>query len=163
MILTIDGHSVEALPGQSLLTLVKELGLEGESLIDRPLAAKIAELEGNIVQMNDTITYLEQDVLPQLDSGMIQLQDASRALSQQKTSGLLDMSSAMADLAANSAQMNAALAQMDSGLDSIEASRRDALANADLNNILTMDMISSVLKAQSFYMPAGYVTQDGVS
>ena len=127
------------------------------------LAAKIAELEGNIVQMNDTITYLEQDVLPQLDSGMIQLQDASRALSQQKTSGLLDMSSAMADLAANSAQMNAALAQMDSGLDSIEASRRDALANADLNNILTMDMISSVLKAQSFYMPAGYVTQDGVS
>ena len=127
------------------------------------LAAKIAELEGNIVQMNDTITYLEQDVLPQLDSGMIQLQDASRALSQQKTSGLLDMSSAMADLAANSAQMNAALAQMDSGLDSIEASRRDALASADLNNILTMDMISSVLKAQSFYMPAGYVTQDGVS
>lgn len=49
MILTIDGHSVEALPGQSLLTLVKQLGLEGESLIDRPLAAKIA---GEVFTLN---------------------------------------------------------------------------------------------------------------
>ena len=49
MILTIDGRSIEALPGQSLLTLVKELGLEGESLIDRPLAAKIA---GEVFTLN---------------------------------------------------------------------------------------------------------------
>lgn len=49
MILTIDGRTVEALPGQSLLTLVKELGLEGESLIDRPLAAKIA---GEVFTLN---------------------------------------------------------------------------------------------------------------
>ncbi|MGM9604969.1 MAG: efflux RND transporter permease subunit [Faecousia sp.] len=127
------------------------------------LDSKIAELEGNIAQMDESITYLEQEIIPQLDSGMLQLKDASRVLSQQKTAGLLEMSSAMADLAANSAQMNAALAQMDSGLDTIESSRQDALAKADLNSILTMDMISSVLKAQSFYMPAGYVTQDGVS
>ena len=49
MILTIDGHGVEALPGQSLLTLVKQLGLEGESLIDRPLVAKIA---GEVFTLN---------------------------------------------------------------------------------------------------------------
>ena len=135
-----------------------ELGVEVDML-----GSKIDELEANIAQMDDTITYLEQDVIPQLDSGMLQLKDASRVLSQQKTSGLLEMSSAMADLAANAAQMNAALAQMDSGLDTIESSRQDALSKANLNDILTMDMISKVLKAQSFYMPAGYVTQDGVS
>ena len=49
MILTIDGRTVEALPGQSLLTLVKQLGLEGESLTDRPLAAKIA---GEVFTLN---------------------------------------------------------------------------------------------------------------
>ena len=135
-----------------------ELGVEVDML-----GSKIAELEANLTQINDTITYLEQDVIPQLDSGMLQLKDAAQVLSQQKTSGLLDMSSAMADLAANTAQMSMALAQMDSGLDTIEASRQDALEKADLNNILTMDMITKVLKAQSFYMPAGYVTQDGVS
>ena len=42
MILTIDGHCVKAQPEQSLLALVKQLGLEGDSLADRPLAAKIA-------------------------------------------------------------------------------------------------------------------------
>ena len=135
-----------------------ELGVEVDML-----GSKIAELEANLTQINETIVYLEQDVIPQLDSGMLQLKDAARVLSQQKTSGLLEMSSAMADLAANSAQMTAALSQMDSGLETIETSRQDALAKADLNNILTMDMISKVLKAQSFYMPAGYVTQDGTS
>lgn len=139
---------------QQLADLGVEVGL---------LGSKITELEENIAQMDEAIAYLEQDVIPQLDSGMLQLKDAARVLSQQKTSGLLEMSSAMADLAANAAQMDAALAQMDSGLDSIESSRQDALAKADLNDILTMDMISSILKAQSFYMPAGYVTQDGVS
>lgn len=137
---------------------LEELGVEID-LLD----SKIAELEANLAQINDTIAYLEQDVIPQLDSGMLQLKDATRVLSQQKTAGLLEMSSAMAELAANSAQMTAALAQMDSGLDSIESSRQDALAKADLNSILTMDMISKVLQAQSFYMPAGYVTQDGIS
>ena len=137
---------------------LKDLGVEFD-LLDN----KIAELEANLSQINDSIAYLEQDVIPQLDSGMLQLKDATRVLSQQKTAGLLEMSSAMADLAANSAQMTAALSQMDSGLDSIESSRQDALAKADLNSILTMDMISKVLQAQSFYMPAGYVTQDGVS
>lgn len=137
---------------------LEELGVEID-LLD----SKIAELEANLAQINDSIAYLEQDVIPQLDSGMLQLKDATRVLSQQKTAGLLEMSSAMAELAANSAQMTAALSQMDSGLDSIESSRQDALAKADLNSILTMDMISKVLQAQSFYMPAGYVTQDGIS
>lgn len=59
MILTIDGNSVEALPGQSLLTLVMELGLEGESLIDRPLAAKIA---GEVFTLN-YIPYRMKDAL----------------------------------------------------------------------------------------------------
>ena len=49
MILTIDGHSVEALPEQSLLSLVQDLGMEGDSLADRPLAAKIA---GEVFTLN---------------------------------------------------------------------------------------------------------------
>lgn len=143
---------------QTIRQQLSELGVSANKLDEA-----IAEMENNLAQINESIAYLEKDVIPQLDSGMLQLKDASRVLSQQKTSGLLEMSSAMADLAANAAQMDAALAQMDSGLDTIESSRQEALSQADLNAILTMDMISKVLKAQSFYMPAGYVTQDGVS
>ena len=140
-----------------------EATLEAQGIELNYLDKKIAELEGNVAQMTEARDYLEKDVIPQLDSGMLQLKDATRILSQQKTSGLLEISSAMAELAANAATMEAALSQMESGLDTIESSRQDALSKADLNGILTMDMISGILQAQSFYMPAGYVTQDGNS
>lgn len=49
MYLTIDGRTVQAKPGQSLLDLLRQLGLEGEALPDRPLAAKIA---GEVFTLN---------------------------------------------------------------------------------------------------------------
>ena len=36
MILTIDGHTIEAQPAQSLLNLIQQLGLGGGSLANRP-------------------------------------------------------------------------------------------------------------------------------
>ncbi len=49
MYLTIDGKAVQARPDQSLLELVRQLGLEGTCLSDRPLAAKIA---GEVFTLN---------------------------------------------------------------------------------------------------------------
>lgn len=49
MYLNIDGHKVESQPGKSLLDLVRQLGLEGSTLLDRPLAAKIA---GEVFTLN---------------------------------------------------------------------------------------------------------------
>ncbi len=49
MELRIDGHRVTAQPGQSLLELVRLLGLDRESLSGRPLAAKIA---GEVFTLN---------------------------------------------------------------------------------------------------------------
>lgn len=43
MELQIDGLLVEAQPGQSLLEMVEALGLDGNMLSDRPLAAKSLE------------------------------------------------------------------------------------------------------------------------
>lgn len=123
------------------------------------LDKQIGEMEGQIRQMDEAISYLKDEVLPQLDGGMLQISDAIKILSAQKTSGLLEMSSAMAELAANAASVNMALTQMEAGLDTIENSRADALAKADLNNILSMDMISGILRAQIFAMPAGYVDE----
>ena len=42
MKLTIDHHEIEARTGQTLLELVRELGLDSDKLSQRPLAAKIA-------------------------------------------------------------------------------------------------------------------------
>lgn len=44
-----------------------------------------------------------------------------------------------------------------------ESGMADMLAKADMNNIITVDMVSGLLQAQNFDMPEGYVKQDGVS
>ena len=49
MKLIIDGHTVEPRPGQTLLQIVRELGLDHERLSCRPLAAKIA---GEVFTLN---------------------------------------------------------------------------------------------------------------
>ena len=49
MKLLIDGRGIQTQPRQSLMTLVRSLGLEGESLKERPLAAKIA---GEVFTLN---------------------------------------------------------------------------------------------------------------
>ena len=49
MFLTIDGTSIQAAPGCSLLDLITELKLTGETLTDQPLAAKIA---GEVFTLN---------------------------------------------------------------------------------------------------------------
>ena len=62
-----------------------------------------------------------------------------------------------------SASIESAMTQIEDGFDTIEESREDALKQADLNNIITMDLVTQILTAQNFAMPAGYVKQEGVS
>lgn len=59
MELRIDGHPVSAQPGQSLLTLVRDLGLDETDLSRRPLAAKIA---GEVFTLN-YIPQREKDAI----------------------------------------------------------------------------------------------------
>ena len=49
MTLTIDGRQVVAKPDQSLLDIIKDLGMEGKRVSERPLAAKIA---GEVFNLN---------------------------------------------------------------------------------------------------------------
>ena len=140
--------------------LAESLAAEGLSI--DILGPTITEMETNMQQLDDGIAQLRAAIL-QLDSGMLQLQDAAKILNQQKTAGLLEYSAAAAELAAGSSTVNNALMQIDSGLETLEQSRADALAQADLNNIITMEMVQSILTAQNFAMPAGYLEENGIS
>ena len=60
MQLTIDGHGIQANPGQSLRELIGLLGMEGTGLKNRPLAAKLA---GEVFTLN-YIPQREKDMTP---------------------------------------------------------------------------------------------------
>ena len=126
------------------------------------LTASLAEKGVAVSDLDAKIAEMET-AMAQLDDGISQLKNATSALSQGKTAALLELSSTATELAVGNSSIASALAQIESGFDTIEASREDALSQADLNEIVTMDMVSKILAAQNFSMPAGYIQQDGVS
>ena len=151
----------------ALEELTQRLGILMEDLVEQgfdkiSLNDKVTEMEGQMAQIDQGAAAIK-DGLEQLDAGMLQLEDAQTLLSEQKTSGMLEISTAAAELAAGSAGITSALTQLEMGMQTLETSREDALKAADLTQIITMDMVSGILTAQNFAMPAGYVEQDGVS
>lgn len=126
------------------------------------LVTTAAETEAQLAELDSGIEQLES-ALTQLDDGLISIDQAQDMLERQKTLGMVQISSAAAKIAAGSASIDMGLSQIDSGLEELESSRKDALRKADLNNIVTMDMVTGILTAQNFSMPAGYVTQDGIN
>lgn len=126
------------------------------------LGATVAEIKAQLDQVNAGIAQLET-AMEELEDGLITMEDAEDLLNQQKTAGMLQISSAAAELAVGSATISQALTQIEGGLETIEDNRESALKQSDLNEIITMDMVTQILTAQNFAMPAGYVEQDGVN
>ena len=136
------------------LTVLDKL-LESQNLDRSQLGTAVQEMENQIAQLEDAQKQLEQ--------GLITIEGAEAMLEEQKLKGLVQMSTAAGQLAAGARSLEMALTQIDAGFDTLEESRADALKQADLNNIITMDMVSQILMAQNFAMPAGYVEEDGIN
>ena len=126
------------------------------------LDTTVAEMESGLAQMEEGITAIEEGI-KQIDDGMLQLKDAQALLSQQKASGLLDLAGAAAEMSVGAATLTNALTQVEGGLETLETTREQTLEQADLNKILTMEMIANILTAQNFSMPAGMIEGDGIS
>lgn len=157
--LAVYGLTPEQLPERILISqealaaLKVQIDLLYATLTEEGLTKEA--LDGQIAEMEATMA--------QLDDGISQLKSATSALSQGKTAALLELSNAATELAVGNSSISAALMQIESGFETIETSREDALAKADLNEIVTMEMVSQILAAQNFAMPAGYIQQDGIS
>ena len=139
-----------------------EEALAAQGLGREALKTQIAELEAAQAELAAGKAAIE-DGLKQMDEGMLQLEDAQELLDEKRTEGLVQLSKASAELVANSTAVADGLVQLESGLETVEASREEALSQVDLNKLLTLEMLSQILVAQNFSMPAGYVEQDGVS
>ena len=137
--------------------LLQEQGMDRETL-----AQTLTQLKEQQTQLNEGIVQLE-NALTELAAGKLTLEEAQQALEDQKTAGLLEMGSAAAQLAVGTSSVTQALTQIETGLETLEDSRQDALAAADLKGIITMETITGILTAQNFAMPAGYVEQEDIS
>lgn len=132
----------------------------GLTRADIPTAA--AQLEDGISQVSDGISAL-RSAMSELSSGEIQIEEAFETLESEKANAEKQLDSAASELRSGEKGLTSALEQVEDGLAQLDEAREEALKQADLHNIVTMDMVASVLKAQNFAMPVGYVQEDGVS
>ena len=100
----------------------------------KQLEATIEQLEQKIDDINDTINNLE--------------------------SQKFELGSSYSDLAATQSLLQSSVSQLQSTLSEIESQKQAALDSADMTGVITMDNVSTILNAQNFSMPAGYVTDN---
>ncbi len=133
---------------------------QNETLTEEEKAEQIAAIE------NDPEYIKTQEDLRRVQAELDALQgDLTGQLPELGGGGELDISGlmeGMMGLLSANVQMETALMQIEQGIASLESSREDALAAADLSATLNISTISGILTAQNFSMPAGYLTEDGV-
>ncbi|MGM9589026.1 MAG: efflux RND transporter permease subunit [Faecousia sp.] len=158
---------------------LEELRQQQEANPDMDLSGQIAALSGNLEGLKAQKASLEaylwsQGVNPDnIDAsirlleaaleetlyGMDQLENMSDSVKEVGSKGIDSLTS---QITQGSASISSAKEQIEAGFEQIEEGREAALKQADLNNIITMNMVSQILTAQNFSMPAGLVKQDGI-
>lgn len=150
----------------------------------------LSEIEGNISKLDSALTELYQGNLQAaiefanaqttislgemqiasaesgLDSAQKQIEAGEEQIKsgqEQLDAGADQIKEGYDQINDNAEQLADALQQILDGEEQIEEAREDAYDQADMNGILTVDTVEQLLAAQNFSMPAGYVTEDGIS
>lgn len=114
-----------------------------ESADSSALNNRIADIDRQIAQ-TDFLASQMNETLSRLKTTYAQLEKAKME--------------ATANLAAASVQIENAGRQLESGMEQFEQARDTALKSANINSLVTQEMLSNILMAQNFSMPAGYIT-----
>ncbi len=157
---------------QTALTAVTNgLGYEG-------YAAQVAE-----ILKSQNITDLET-AINEINSGLIAIEKGQMAAAVEFANGKATISMGEYQLEVAESQLKSGEDQIQSGLDQMKdaeeqlktaeeqledgeeqlaEAKENAYQQADMTKVLTVDTVKSLLTAQNFSMPAGYVTEEGIS
>ena len=155
------GEALE-LANNTIATLDKALSQLGTSF--ETIDSDVEAMENGLVQIDEGIAALTETIA-QLDEGSLAIKDAKTELGTQKSQAEYQMNSASADLKITESNVNSTIAQLeqtkatlDDSVKQVQDAKKEALEKADIKQTVTMSMISQVLTAQNFSMPAGYLT-----
>jgi len=176
------GNSAEYQAVLAQITAAEEqlavYGVTAETLDEQigTLAATAAELENGLAEVNKNLSEAQsgmgvidenlasvQEQFAQLEEGLVGVEEGKRALYEQESTLNYSLYGALAQITSGESvlemtekQMESSEESLDSAEEQIADAKEDAYDGADLYNILTESMISQILTAQNFSMPAGY-------
>lgn len=117
-------------------------------------------LETNKVQLAEGEKAIETAKV-QIESGKSSVTTGKETINEKETEVNDTKTEVNDQLSTASGQLKTGEAQIDSQLESFEETKEDALEAADISETITKDMVSGILTAENFSMPAGYIQEDG--
>ncbi len=148
-----------------------------------------AECEAQLAALNDQLTALEQqssdawatfaastgitdlagisaavdavnDGLAQIEDGYDQLDTQEAAGKSEISSGWRKISKGEETLDESRTQLDESQSDLDDSKEQLDDAKQQAYDSTDLNNLLTLETIGTILGAENFSMPAGYAADD---
>ncbi|MBR4732228.1 MAG: efflux RND transporter permease subunit [Lachnospiraceae bacterium] len=119
-------------------------------------------LDVNLATVNQGLEAVEKGEL----TAAIEFANASAGISlgeYKMELGKSQLDAAEEQLKSGQEQLDQALEKIEEGEKQLQEARESAYEQADVKNVLTVATVEGLLKAQNFSMPAGYVTEEGVS
>ena len=132
---------------------------ESQQQSESQIQQKLSELDSTSTQIDNSIKEIENSISSNTGSTS-DLQAQLQKLQSQKTELESSRSSLNDELSKAASQVSEQKATLESSKEEIEKAREEALKAADISNKITPETIDSVLSAENFSMPAGYV-EDG--
>ena len=155
----------------ALTALTNGLGYDAYvSSVNQMLAAQnIKDIDQAINDINSGLIAIEQGQMTaaiEFANGKAQISLGEYQMSvaeSQLDAGEDQIKSGLDQLKDAEEQLKDAEEQLADGEKQLAEAREDAYEQADMANVLTVDTIKGLLTAQNFSMPAGYVTEEGIS
>lgn len=140
--------------------------LKGLDTTEEKLDDTIAEIADKISQVDGGITQIAAAVKG-LDNNTVSVNQALSEIEKQQSLAAYQLSGGLSALNTKQSEVNSALTQLNSAQEELK-SASDELSDqkdkakkaADMTNTVTISNVSSILTAQNFSMPAGYVSDD---
>ena len=143
---------------QSLNALTNGLGV---AAYEETVNQTMATIEENLAKVNSGLIEVEKGEL----TAAVEFANAASQINlgeYQMELAQAQLDAAQEQIKTGEEQLTEAEKQLQEGQEQLEDARQEAYDSADMTEILTVDMIKSLLTAQNFSMPAGYVTEEGI-
>jgi len=151
----------ETNPDEDPVTLIGVLKTTLQT-IQNTVNSTMKTIDTSLTTVNQGLEAVEKGEL----TAAIEFANASAGIAlgeYQMELGKAQLEQAEEQLKSGQDQLEQALEQIEQGEKQLEEARESAYEQANMQNILTVSTIEGLLTAQNFSMPAGYVTEEGVS
>ena len=138
------------------------VSLEERGITFETLEESIQKVEAQEQQLQDALSQIVDGkeqlsaMQKQVNDGALSLAEARGQLASAQFTAAVGIGEGTAQIATGEAALQMQEAQL-------ESSQGEALAGADVARILNADTIKTILAANNFRMPAGYVSEDGLN